>query len=327
MTLQEIGFYTLNDDRAKHSSVYSSLERCELILTDQCNFKCPYCRGSSKKTKGTLTFERAKHMVDIYKSHNLRNIRFSGGEVTLLPYLIDLIKYTATPDISRIAISTNGSAPFGLYKELFNAGVDDFSISLDACCTSTASTMAGKVGYYETILENIERLSELSYVTVGVVLNDENVKEVEGIVALAHNLGVADIRIIPSAQYGESLGFIPEIAEEVLEKNPILKYRINNLKEGQSLRGLSSIDSRKCYLGLDDMVIANNYHFPCVIYMREGGEPVGSVDEKSMEEIRLERLEWIEKTNCLVDPICKANCLDVCRDYNNVAGNFNPLLH
>ena len=318
MTLQEIGFYTLSDYRAINSSVFTSLERCELILTDKCNFKCPYCRGSSKKTRGTLSFERAKHMVDIYKSHRLRNIRFSGGEVTLLPYLVDLVKYTANVDIGRIAISTNGSAPFGLYKELFNEGVNDFSISLDACCTSTSSTMAGKDGYYETILENIKKLSELTYVTVGVVLNDENVNEAENIVALAHSLGVDDIRIIPSAQYGESLGFIPEIEEEVLEKNPILKYRINNLKEGQSLRGLGAGDSRKCYLGLDDMVIAGNSHFPCVIYMREAGEPVGSVDEKSMTEIRQERLEWIEKTNCLTDPICKANCLDVCRAYNNV---------
>ena len=321
MRLQDIGFYTLSDYRAINSSVFTSLERCELILTDKCNFKCPYCRGASDKTKGTLTFEEAKKIVDLYQSHKLRNIRFSGGEVTLLPYLVDLVKYTAKANIweSRIAISTNGSALFSLYEELFYAGVTDFSISLDACCTSTASTMAGKDGYYETILENIKKLSELTYVTVGVVLNDENVKEVDMIIALAHSLGVSDIRIIPSAQYGESLGFIPEIAEKVLEKNPILKYRINNLKEGESLRGLGAGDSRKCYLGLDDMVIANNYHFPCVIYMREGGEPVGSVDEKSMEEIRLERLEWIEKTNCLIDHICKNNCLDVCRAYNNVA--------
>jgi len=39
--LEDIGFYPfLTSGTAK-----TPLMRCELILTDACNFRCPYCRG------------------------------------------------------------------------------------------------------------------------------------------------------------------------------------------------------------------------------------------------------------------------------------------
>ena len=44
MKLENIGFYTLSDERAKNSSATSPLMRNELIITSLCNFKCLYCR-------------------------------------------------------------------------------------------------------------------------------------------------------------------------------------------------------------------------------------------------------------------------------------------
>ena len=38
--LENIGFYTLSDERAANTSDTSPMQRCEIILTDRCNFKC-----------------------------------------------------------------------------------------------------------------------------------------------------------------------------------------------------------------------------------------------------------------------------------------------
>ena len=64
--LEDIGFYTLSDKRAKEVSWTSDLQRCELILTNRCNFKCLYCRGIKKELQGDLTLEQAKEIIDIY---------------------------------------------------------------------------------------------------------------------------------------------------------------------------------------------------------------------------------------------------------------------
>ena len=45
MKLEDIGFYTLSDERAANASEKSDLWRCEILLTDKCNFNCIYCNN------------------------------------------------------------------------------------------------------------------------------------------------------------------------------------------------------------------------------------------------------------------------------------------
>lgn len=314
MNLEDIGFYTLSDNRCKRASVDSQLMRCELILTDACNFKCPYCRGLRKDLKGTIPLEKAKYIVDLWTKDNLENIRFSGGEPTVYKHLLELVKYTKSKGVKRVAISTNGSANIELYKELIDTGVNDFSISLDACCSAFGDMMAGGIeGAWEKVITNINEIAKLTYVTLGVVVTEDTVSDLKNTIEFASNLGVADIRIISSAQYNQLLEVAKTVSEDVYRKYPILKYRIENLNNNRNVRGLTETDSHKCGLVLDDMAIAGEYHFPCIIYMREGGNPIGKVGEN----MRQERLKWMLKNDTHKNPICKNNCLDVCIDYNN----------
>jgi len=312
MQLENIGFYTLSDKRAKNVTWETDLQRCELILTDRCNFKCAYCRGIQKPYQGELTLDEAKNIIDLWEQGNLHNIRFSGGEPTCWNNLTELVKYTKQKkSIKRIALSTNGSASLDLYYSLVDAGVNDFSISLDACCSLTADIMAGTDSDFLHISEVIRKLSKLSYVTVGVVLDKRNNDEIEKIISYASSLGVADIRIIPSAQSNHRLNI------KIDTDYRILKYRINNINSNKHIRGITNKDCSVCHLVKDDMVIVNEYHFPCIIYMREGGLPIGNIKNKNISEIREERKEWFYKTDTHLDRICKNNCLDVCIDYNN----------
>jgi molybdenum cofactor biosynthesis enzyme MoaA len=323
MELESIGFYTLNDNRAKNATIDSPMWRCELIITETCNFKCPYCRGLpeyvyDKKSK-CLSFASIKKIIDLWcKDKPLKNIRFSGGEPTLHPNIVDIVKYAKIKGIDRIAVSTNGSNKLSIYKQLVKEGVNDFSISLDACCAEMGDEMAGGIkGAWSTVITNIRELSKLTYVTVGVVYNKTNEAQIKDTIMLAHKLGVSDIRVIPSAQYNKPKHI--QISKKVLDKHPILKYRLTNMNAGKNVRGLNSTDSNRCHLLLDDSIIAGKYHFPCVIYMREHGKPIGRVGKN----MRKDRQKWLLKHNSYNDPICKKNCLDVCVAYNNKFSEFH----
>jgi hypothetical protein len=163
---------------------------------------------------------------------------------------------------------------------------------------------------YQKVCSNIRRISAKTYCTVGVVITPENVGEIESIVATATGFGVSDIRIIPSAQWSKTL---PDI--RINTSYPILNYRLNNIKNGIPVRGLSKTDNKRCPLVLDDMAIKGRLHYPCIIYLREGGEPIGVLD--NIKDVRHRRLKWFQQHNCLKDPICRNQCLDVCRDHNN----------
>lgn len=306
MRLEDIGFYTLKDERVKSSSETTQLYRCELILTSACNFSCPYCRGI--KDKKSLSYDEALRIINLWCNDNLKNVRFSGGEPTLWKRLSELVNYCKRRGVERIAISTNGYAERKLYDELLEAGVNDFSISLDACCASTGDMMAGNIkDSWKKVIENIEYLAKKTYVTVGIVLTENNIDEFKDTVILADKLGVADIRVISSAQWNKNL--IVELPEDVINRHPILKYRLNRNK----IRGISVTDNHECPLVLDDMAVVNGYHYPCIIYLREGGKPIGKVGSK----MRKERKQWFDNHDVFKDEICNKNCLDVCVQFNN----------
>lgn len=320
--LEDIGFYTLSDERAKNTSENSQMKRCEMIINEQCNFKCPYCKGLAKdvfenRIKKQLSLEEIKRNIDFWcENEPLENIRFSGGEPTLHKDIIEIVKYAKSKGINRIAISTNGSSRQKQYQALIDAGCNDFSISLDAADSETGDLMAGNItGAWSKVVENIKYISSRTYVTTGVVLEPSNVTNFIEIVKFASSLGVSDIRVIPSAQWNQPLEELSNLPKEILEKHPILKYRVGNFLIGKRIRGLVEGDATSCPLVLDDSVIAGNNHYPCVIYMREQGNPIGEV----CSNMRKVRKDWFEKTNPHDDPICKKNCLDVCVDYNKKA--------
>lgn len=308
MKLEDIGFYTLSDERAKSASASTPIKRLEVLVTDRCNFRCPYCRGVRPELRGELSLDRFNEYIAA--SGNIENIRFSGGEPTLNYSLSDMARHSRERGIRRIAVSTNGSAPFELYQQLIEAGVNDFSVSLDACCASGFNEMSGGNGSWPTITRNIRELSSRVYTTVGIVLNEKNEHEAAEIIRFASGLGVSDVRVIPAAQRGRALGAI-ETPED--GRHPILAYRLNNAKCGIPVRGLKDNDFHRCPLVLDDIAIAGGKHFPCIIYLREGGSPIGEVGG----DVRRDREYWFSKTNVQNDHICKQNCLDVCREYNN----------
>ena len=317
MKLEQIGFYTLSDQRAANASEFSNLSRCEILLTGRCNFHCPYCRSVGGPDK---PFEEVATIVRLWASQGLYAIRFSGGEPLMYPRLKELVEIARIEGIKKIAISTNGSFPLNKYLDLIAAGVNDFSISLDACCAEDGDFMAGGIrGAFERVTANIKELSKVIYITVGVVLTTTNAANVSKIIEFASNLGVQDIRVIPAAQAGDKLGEIV-VSEELLNKYPILKYRIQNLQDGKPVRGLRDCDSHNCGLVLDDMAVCGNHHYPCIIYLREGGSPIGSMNDSNIRSVRA---EWYRNHDTHFDPICRKNCLDVCVDYNNCYESYN----
>lgn len=325
--IKNIGFYTLSDERVKNTSTTSQMKRCEMIITEYCNFRCAYCRQLNPITFGDrkikqMSLEEIKTAIDYWcEGQPVENIRFSGGEPTLHKDIKSIVTYAKSKGINRVAISTNGSNKLDLYKELIDLGVNDYSISLDGCCAEDVNFMAGGIkGAFDVVTSSIRELSKLTYVTVGIVLTPDNIQKTIDIINFADGLGVTDIRVIPAAQYNKPIEALGQVSKDILDRHPILKYRVNSFKNGNHVRGLCHTDSPTCGLVLDDSVIAGGYHFPCVIAYREHAAPIGKVGPN----MRQERKDWMLNHNSLADPICSVMDLDVCREFNNKFREYHP---
>ena len=314
--LEQIGFYTLSEERAENAGPVSQLKRCELIVTEKCNFRCGYCRPLRFSPKSCSHGDHL-NVVEQWCAHGLQNIRFSGGEPLLYPNLAQLVAVAKRGGIQRIAISSNGSMKWEHYSILTEMGVNDWSISLDGCCASDTDKAAGGDSHFETVVRNIRGLAAITYVTVGIVITPESLPRLADTINFVSDLGVSDIRIISAAQWDGPIDIGFDLT--VLKRHhPILAYRLNNLASGRNVRGLDSEDSGACGLALDDMVVCGGYHFPCVIAMREGCDPIGKFDRTTnINTVRVERKVWFDRHRSHQSDICRFNCLDVCIDYNN----------
>jgi hypothetical protein len=151
------------------------------------------------------------------------------------------------------------------------------------------------------------------------VFTPENIDTAVEDILFADSLGVADIRIISSAQYNQAIENLQALPQDVLDRHPILKYRVQNYLNCVPIRGLQIGDSPKCKLVLDDMAVAGGsgelYHYPCIIYLRQHGKPIGKVGNHMREE----REVWYNTHDVLKDEICQRTCLDVCSMFNRRA--------
>jgi MoaA/NifB/PqqE/SkfB family radical SAM enzyme len=315
MKLEEIGFYTLTDERAMHASETSPIWRGEIIVTGRCNFDCIYCRRLPPKD---MDDNLALVMIEQWLKDGLKNIRFSGGEPTLYKHLPLLVRKCRQGGVERIGISSNGSAPFHVYEQLIQEGVNDIAISLDACGSSLADNIARVNHQWEKVTGNIRKLSKMTYVTTSIVFSNENVGQANEIISFANNLGIADIRFVTASHDEQLILKLQDTPAEILDKYPILKYRVNNLKAGRQIRGLQSTDTHKCYLVLDDSVVSGKWHYPCGVYLREGGLPIGEINPC----IRQQRKDWLIAKDTHTDEICRQFCSDMYVDYNNKVEEF-----
>jgi pyruvate-formate lyase-activating enzyme len=310
MKLEEIGFYTLSDERAMHASETSPIWRGEVIVTGRCNFDCVYCRRLPPRD---MDENLALTVIEQWLEDGLKNVRFSGGEPTLYRHLPSLVRKCREGGVERIGISSNGASPFHVYEELIQGGVNDIAVSLDACYSSLADNIARVNSQWEKVIGTIRRLSGMTYVTASIVLSSGNIGQANEIISFSNDLGVADIRFVTASHDDELALKMQDIPSTFLDNHPMLRYRVDNLRAGRCIRGLRPTDSHKCYLVLDDSVVAGKWHYPCGVYLREGGLPIGEVGPC----MRRQRTEWMFATDTHADEICRRFCSDLYVDYNN----------
>lgn len=311
-----IGFLEVTDKRIESVNINSKLNYCEFIITSNCNFNCPYCNKFTGEMSKNLSLPEIKEILDLLASFNLDYLHLTGGEPTVRTDILDIVKY-ATSKNMRVGMSTNGSADLDLYKKLITAGVELFSISLDTNNKEFNKLFTGVENIFTNVVNNIRELSKLVYVNIGTVLMDKNIENANEIISFISSLGVADIKLGTSTHYNKLIKL--NIDEKILEKHPILKYRIRNFNTGRNMRGLNSCDADKCYMALDDVSIVGKYHFPCAVYAREKGAPIGIVSKN----LKKERLNWIKSHNPLEDEICRKYCMDFKCDFNKKFAEIN----
>jgi GTP 3',8-cyclase len=136
------------------------LQYLRISLSDQCNFRCPYCLPENcKKTlpaKKSLTPSEIIRVSKICSRIGVTKIRLTGGEPLLRRDLLDIVAgIAAIPKINDLALTTNGLLLNSKAKDLAQAGLKRITISLNTLDHKIFKQMSGGKGELDEVLAGI----------------------------------------------------------------------------------------------------------------------------------------------------------------------------
>ncbi len=118
-----------------HDSYGRRVRYLRISLTDACNLRCVYCMPEQMQFRPRhelMSDEEIIFLVNVAASLGVDKIRLTGGEPTIRPGVVDLVRQIASiPGIKDVAMTTNALLLDELAQPLADAGLDRVNISID----------------------------------------------------------------------------------------------------------------------------------------------------------------------------------------------------
>jgi len=208
------------------SDNFSAPDKIFLELTRACNLTCVHCfNNSGKPLPEQLTHGELTMVVEDLAQSGVQEVRFTGGEPTMHPHLIELITQASVLGM-RVSIGTHaGLINPRRAKKLAGAGLDSAVVSLDGL-EDDHDRIRG-LGAFRATMDGLEALMDAGVrVRVNSVLMRSTLDSTVALTALlvSRDIHVMLRRYIPA-------GRATRTASEMLtaEEYGDLKQRLNEL--------------------------------------------------------------------------------------------------
>ena len=195
-------------------------------FTNACNLRCKHCyqNAGPKPLPNELTFEEKLNVLNQLDEMEIPSIAFSGGEPTIHPDFIPIVKEASRRGIYT-AVATNGLAfaSESFTDKALKAGLNYVEVSLDSTDPKVHDEFRGIKGAWELAVKGIKNVVKHGGASTGVAmtLTKLNKDQIGDMVRLAEELGVTRViffNFIPTGRGKENVAFdlTPEEREEAL---------------------------------------------------------------------------------------------------------------
>lgn len=123
-----------------------------LTTNRTCNLKCKWCYAREACDDQQMDFEKAKAIAERLSSRKVKKVVLIGGEPTLYPNLIDLIRYIKDKGM-HVSIATNGKKfrDLEFAESIVKAGVSGINISLKSNSERGYINDTGTTGFEDAL--------------------------------------------------------------------------------------------------------------------------------------------------------------------------------
>ena len=182
-----------------------------ISLTDKCNMRCVYCMAEDMvfmPSDDLMTTPEILRLVNIFARLGIDKVRLTGGEPSIHPDLIEIVRGIRDAGIHRISMTTNGLRLADLAKPLKTAGLERVNVSVDTLDPERFHRVT-RWGKLDKVMEGIHAAEAhgLTPLKINAVVargfNEDDVVGLAGL-TLAHPWQVRFIEMMP---FGEVANF------------------------------------------------------------------------------------------------------------------------
>lgn len=318
------------------------LHRITVFLTYGCNLACPYCktivRGKADlvaRPEKKIVYSHARFvaLLDVHAGTPVQHLHFTGGEATLVPGLPEMVREAKRRGVERASITSNGTAPLETYRALVEAGIDEIRISLDADDADLGRSLTLRRDAFGVTVKTLEALAALRrerpfFLIVNCVVGLANRERLPRLLAFILGFQPDDVKLITEVDVRDTLGTFAAAARVKADLDtllarfppgafPLLRRKLATVfaVDAIGLEDVSASSDWRCYIPLTERTVDGAYYYPCSVYLREGGRPLGALDEPAALQ-RSKTAAFVREGDCLNDPICRRYCLACTKRYN-----------
>ncbi|MEM7126894.1 MAG: GTP 3',8-cyclase MoaA [Chloroflexota bacterium] len=179
-----------------------------ISLTDACNLRCVYCMPEKmqfRPKEELMSDDEILYLVKVGASLGVNKIRLTGGEPTIRPGIVDLVRQIAeTPGVDDLAMTTNAILLDKLAKPLAQAGLSRVNISIDTLDPEKFHRIT-RWGHIEDVWRGIDAAREAGMTPIklnSVVVRNFNEEDMIDLARLTVDQDL-DMRFIEMMPFGE----------------------------------------------------------------------------------------------------------------------------
>lgn len=208
-----------------YDSFGRSIHYLRISLTDKCNMRCVYCMPEEmlfRPTAELMTRGEVLRLVRLFVELGVDKIRLTGGEPTVHPDLISIVRGIREAGVHKISMTTNGLRLAQLAKPLKDAGLERVNVSVDTLNPEKFHRIT-RWGKLDEVMAGVCAAEAVGLTPLkinAVVARGFNEDDVAGLAALtlAHKWQVRYIELMP---FGEVAAFAQDAVvsqQEIMQR-------------------------------------------------------------------------------------------------------------
>jgi len=180
-------------------------------ITRKCNLDCKQCLASSTAdfVEERMTIDQIKMVMQKFYDMGCMEWRFTGGEPTSYPDLIEAIQFAKGLGMA-VMLNTNGCWSKKMSETIPTLGLDEIILSLEG--REEINDSRHNPGVYKKVLQAMDLIAAFNQanpdqkikVTLNMTIARDNVDEVEYVIRLGASYGF-NVNFVPLRPYGRTL--------------------------------------------------------------------------------------------------------------------------